>query len=79
MSRSSISDTPMTGTERQARYLAARADGALVVRVRRPADRRRSNRHGVSPVIDQPDSPTGKTGKGHEDAWWGNRPQLITV
>jgi hypothetical protein len=40
MSRLSISNTPMTGAERQARYRAARADGAPVVRVRRPADRR---------------------------------------
>ena len=32
-----------------------------------------------SAVIDQPDSPTGKTGKGHEDAWRGNRSQPITV
>jgi hypothetical protein len=40
MSRPSISDTPMTGAERQARYRAAHADGAPVVRVRRPADRR---------------------------------------
>jgi hypothetical protein len=40
MSRPSISDTPMTGAERQARYRAARADGVPVVRVRRPADRR---------------------------------------
>ena len=40
MSRPSINDTPMTGAERQARYRAARADGAPVVRVRRPADRR---------------------------------------
>jgi rhamnogalacturonyl hydrolase YesR len=40
MSRPSISDTPMTGAERQARYRAARADGTPVVRVRRPADRR---------------------------------------
>jgi Bacterial extracellular solute-binding proteins, family 5 Middle len=40
MSRPSISETPMTGAERQARYRAARADGAPVVRVRRPADRR---------------------------------------
>ena len=30
----------MTGAERQARYRAARADGAPVVRVRRPADLR---------------------------------------
>jgi hypothetical protein len=40
MSRPSINDTPMTGAERQARYRAARADGAPVVRVRRPGDRR---------------------------------------
>jgi hypothetical protein len=40
MSRPSISDTPMTGAERQARYRAARSDGTPVVRVRRPADRR---------------------------------------
>jgi hypothetical protein len=39
MSRPSISDTPMTGAERQARYRAAHTDGAPVVRVRRPADR----------------------------------------
>jgi hypothetical protein len=30
----------MTGAERQARYRAARADDAPVIRVRRPADRR---------------------------------------
>jgi len=40
MSRPSISDAPMTGAERQARYRAAHADGAPVVRIRRPADRR---------------------------------------
>ena len=40
MSRPSIRDTPMTGAERQARYRAACADGAPVVRIRRPADRR---------------------------------------
>jgi hypothetical protein len=40
MSRPSVSDTPMTGAERQARYRAAHADGTPVVRVRRPADRR---------------------------------------
>jgi hypothetical protein len=33
-------DTPMTGAERQARYRAVRADGAPVIRLRRPADRR---------------------------------------
>ena len=40
MFRPLISDTPMTGAERQARYRAARANGAPLVRVRRPADRR---------------------------------------
>jgi hypothetical protein len=40
MPRQSIGDTPMTGAERQARYRAAHADGAPVIRVRRPADRR---------------------------------------
>ena len=40
MSRPSIGDTPMTGAERQARYRASRADGAPIVRLRRPADRR---------------------------------------
>jgi hypothetical protein len=40
MSRPSISDTPMTGAERQARYRAARADSTPVVLIRRPADRR---------------------------------------
>jgi hypothetical protein len=133
MSRPSISDTPMTGAERQARYRAAHADGAPVVRVRRPADRRsriqrwrdavstltnlqaeyarwlkalpdrtisktapwrrryrrlsnstsrsfrRSNHHGVSAVIDQPHRPTGTTGKGHEDACWGDRLQPVTA
>ena len=40
MSRPSIGDTPMTGAERQARYRAARAGDAPILRVRRPADRR---------------------------------------
>jgi hypothetical protein len=40
MSRPSIGEAPMTGAERQARYRAAHADGAPIVRVRRPADRR---------------------------------------
>ncbi len=40
MSHLSISDTPMTGAERPARYRAARADGAPAVRIRHPADRR---------------------------------------
>ena len=40
MPRPSVGETPMTGAERQARYRAAHADGAPVVRIRRPADRR---------------------------------------
>ena len=36
----SIGKTPMTGAERQARYRAAHAAGAPVVRTRRHADRR---------------------------------------
>jgi hypothetical protein len=41
MSRPSIGDAPMTGAERQARYRSSGADDAPVVRLRRPADRRR--------------------------------------
>jgi hypothetical protein len=40
MPRQSIGEIAMTGAERQARYRAARADGASVIRVRRPTDRR---------------------------------------
>ena len=40
MPRPSIGEAPMTGAERQARYRAARAVGAPVVRTRRPVDRR---------------------------------------
>ena len=40
MSRPPIGETPMTGAERQARYRVAHADGAPVIRVRRPTDRR---------------------------------------
>jgi hypothetical protein len=40
MARRSISETAMTGAERQARYRAAHAAGAPVVRIHRPADRR---------------------------------------
>ena len=40
MPRQSIGEKAMTGAERQARYRAARADGAPVIRVRRPTDRR---------------------------------------
>ena len=40
MPRRSIGDTAMTGAERQARYRAAHAAGAPVIRTRRPADHR---------------------------------------
>jgi len=40
MPRLLIGDIPMTGAERQARYRAARAEGAPVIRIRRPTDRR---------------------------------------
>lgn len=40
MPRSSIVEGPMTGTERQARYRAAHAAGAPIIRLRRPTDRR---------------------------------------
>jgi hypothetical protein len=40
MPRQSIGETAMTGAERQARYRAAQANGAPVIRIRRPADRR---------------------------------------
>jgi hypothetical protein len=38
--RKSIGETAMTDAERQARYRAARAAGAPVIRTRRPADHR---------------------------------------
>jgi hypothetical protein len=40
MPRKSIGETAMTNAERQARYRAARAAGAPVIRTRRPADHR---------------------------------------
>jgi hypothetical protein len=40
MPRPTLGDTAMTDAERQARYRAARAAGAAVIRIRRPADRR---------------------------------------
>ena len=40
MPRKSIGEKAMTDAERQARYRAARATGAPVIRTRRPADRR---------------------------------------
>ena len=44
MPRKSIGERPMTDAERQARHRAARAAGAPVVRMRRPADRGRARR-----------------------------------
>jgi hypothetical protein len=40
MPRPSLNEEPMTGTERQGRYRAAREAGAPVVCTRRPTDRR---------------------------------------
>jgi hypothetical protein len=40
MPRPLISKTPMTGAERQARYRGMHANGAPVIRIRRPVDRR---------------------------------------
>ena len=40
MPRPLVNEEPMTGAERQARYRAAHAVGAPVVRTRRPTDRR---------------------------------------
>ena len=40
MPRPSIGETAMTGAERQARHGATRANGAPVIRIRRPIDRR---------------------------------------
>jgi uncharacterized membrane protein len=40
MPRKPIGETAMTDAERQARYRAARATGAPVIRTRRPADHR---------------------------------------
>ena len=45
MPRPSVNEEPMTGAERHARYRAARAAGAPVVRTRRPADRRTLLQH----------------------------------
>jgi hypothetical protein len=44
MPRPSIGDAAMSGAERQARYRAARAAGAPVVRVRHPAPRHSRSR-----------------------------------
>jgi hypothetical protein len=40
MPRPSIGETAMTGAERQARYRTMHANGAPVIRIRRPIDRR---------------------------------------
>lgn len=40
MPRKPLGERPMTDAERQARHRAARADGAPVIRTRRPADHR---------------------------------------
>jgi hypothetical protein len=40
MPRPSIGETAMTGAERQARYRTTHANGAPVIRIRRPANRR---------------------------------------
>jgi hypothetical protein len=40
MPRQSTGETAMTGAERQARYRAAHANGAPIIRTRRPTDRR---------------------------------------
>jgi hypothetical protein len=40
MPRQPIGETAMTGAERQARYRTTHADGAPVIRIRRPVDRR---------------------------------------
>jgi hypothetical protein len=40
MPRPALGEAAMSGGERQARYRAARAGGAPVVRIRRPADHR---------------------------------------
>jgi hypothetical protein len=40
MPRPSIGETAMTGAERQARYRTMHANGAPVIRIRRPVDRR---------------------------------------
>jgi hypothetical protein len=40
MPRPSIGETAMTGAERQARYRTMHANGMLVIRIRRPIDRR---------------------------------------
>jgi hypothetical protein len=51
MARKSIGETAMTEAERQARYRAARAAGAPVIRMRRPADHRGRARRWTDHVL----------------------------
>jgi hypothetical protein len=51
MPRKSIGETAMTDAERQARYRAARAAGAPVIRIRRPADHRSRAKRWTSHVV----------------------------
>jgi hypothetical protein len=51
MPRKSIGETAMTDAERQARYRAARAAGAPVIRIRRPADYRGRAKRWTSHVV----------------------------
>jgi hypothetical protein len=55
MPRKSIGETAMTDAERQARYRAARAAGAPVIRTRRPLDHRSRARRwsdGVTSLVE---------------------------
>jgi hypothetical protein len=52
MPRPSIGDRAMTDAERQARYRAARATGAPVLRTRRPADHRGRARRWLDAVAE---------------------------
>ena len=65
MPRPLVNEEPLTGAERQARYRAAHAAGAPVVRTRRPADRRfriqRWNDTIAAAVELQPSTPAGWT------------------
>jgi hypothetical protein len=52
MPRKSIGSTAMTNAERQARYRAAHAAGAPVIRTRRPADHRSRARRWHDTVVE---------------------------
>ncbi len=52
MPRKPIGENAMTDAERQARYRAARAVGALVIRTRRPADHRSRARRWHDAVVE---------------------------